>query len=606
MPPEGLEKQRSIRMAYKGGAEIERLERHWRLLLLLFWVGFAGYLVVGRWAAIQGFSLGDTDDNLRMMQVRALIEGQGWYDLRQYRLNPPSGADIHWSRLVDLPIAGIKLALAPLLGGRAAELVAVATAPLLPMLVAMAAMAVIARRLVHPWAFLIALALLAGAGSARGMWMPLRIDHHGWQLALLAVAVSALTDPRRARGGILLGISTALSLAIGMEMLLYLAVTGAVSVLRWVLDREEARRLLAYGATLGGGTALGYLIFVSEANRAPVCDALSPVWLSAMTGAAGLSVGLALVNPGSRGARLALAALCGAMLAGAFAWAWPHCLSRLEGSSPELERLWLSRVREAMPVWRHGARTASLILTLPVAGLVGYALMLWTNRRDPRRLVPWLSLALPALLAAALLMWQTRAGPAAQLLAIPGASALLWALLVWLRRQRLAIVRIAGAAVAILVVAGIGAGWIGALFPQEISAFRRTVNIANARCATLAALRPIARQPAGTVLTFVDLGPRLIATTPHSALAGPYHRNADQIIDVMRAWRGDAANARDTVERYDVDYVLICPNMSESTIYRSEEPEGFYAQLHRGRPPEWLSPVPLPEDSPYRMWQVVR
>jgi hypothetical protein len=33
-----------------------------------------------------------------MMQVRALIKGQDWFDLRQYRLNPPFGADIHWSR----------------------------------------------------------------------------------------------------------------------------------------------------------------------------------------------------------------------------------------------------------------------------------------------------------------------------------------------------------------------------------------------------------------------------------------------------------------------------------------------------------------------------
>ena len=43
------------------------------------------------------------------------------------------------------------------------------------------------------------------------------------------------------------------------------------------------------------------------------------------------------------------------------------------------------------------------------------------------------------------------------------------------------------------------------------------------------------------MLTFVDLGPRLITVTPHDAIAGPYHRNAQQIVDVMRAWRGDAA-----------------------------------------------------------------
>ena len=38
-------------------------------------------MIYARWAAIQGFALGDTDDNMRMMQVRGLLAGQGWYDL---------------------------------------------------------------------------------------------------------------------------------------------------------------------------------------------------------------------------------------------------------------------------------------------------------------------------------------------------------------------------------------------------------------------------------------------------------------------------------------------------------------------------------------------
>jgi hypothetical protein len=132
------------------------------------------------------------------------------------------------------------------------------------------------------------------------------------------------------------------------------------------------------------------------------------------------------------------------------------------------------------------------------------------------------------------------------------------------------------------------------------------VQLATRRCATIGALQPVAHQEPGTVLTFVDLGPRLITLTPHSAIAGPYHRNAEQIIDVMRAWRGDAANARATIERYRAAYVLICPNMSESTIYQAEAPDGFYMQLARGNAPGWLAPVALPEDSPYRMWRVVR
>jgi hypothetical protein len=328
--------------------------RHWRPLLLLFWLLVAGYMLFDRWGAVRGFALGDTDDNMRMMQVRALLEGQGWYDLRQYRLNPPFGADIHWSRLVDLPIAAIKLLLTPLLGGRSAETTAAAVAPLLPMLVAMAALAVTVRRLVDGRAFAIAIALLACAGSARGMWAPLRLDHHGWQLAMLALAVAALSDPKRGRGGVLLGAATALSLAIGLELLLYLALAGAATVLRWIWDRDEAKRLFAYGAALGGGCALAFLVFASQANRAPVCDALSPVWLSAMVAAGAISVALASLNPASRWARLAAAGAGGAALAGAFAITWPDCLGRLERSSPELERLWLSKVREAMPVYRHG------------------------------------------------------------------------------------------------------------------------------------------------------------------------------------------------------------------------------------------------------------
>ena len=218
----------------------------------------------------------------------------------------------------------------------------------------------------------------------------------------------------------------------------------------------------------------------------------------------------------------------------------------------------------------------------------------------------WASIALPALLAAALLLWQTRAGPAAQLLSIPGATALAWAAIVWIRRQRLMIVRVAGVVLAFLIVSGLGTGYVTTFFPQPVSNYRRGVNNANARCPTLAALRPVALQPRGIVLTFVDLGPRLITVTHHDAITGPYHRNARQIIDVMRAWRGDPANARATVDRYRVDYVLICPNLSESTIYRAEAPHGFYAQLSSGKAPDWLRPVPLPANSPYRMWRVVR
>lgn len=582
-------------------------EKHWRWLVLFFWLAVSAYMLWDRWDAIRLFALGDTDDNMRMMQVRDLIAGQGWYDLRQYRLSPPEGADIHWSRLVDLPIAFIYLVLGPFIGGRDAEQAAVAIAPLLPMLVVMFATAVIVRRLIGGGAFAIAVALVVCGGSARGMWTPLRIDHHGWQLAMLALVTMALTDPKRARGGAIAGAATAASLAIGLEMLLYLAVAGAAIGLRWICDRDEAKRLLTYGISLAGGCAIGFGLFASYANRMPVCDALTPVWLSAMLAAGAAAVLLAMASPRHWAARVGLGAIAGALIAIAFVLVWPDCLGRLERVPPELDRLWLSKVREAMPVYGHGFDTAIQIVTLPIAGLIGYALMLWADRKDRQRFAGWASIAAPALLASALLLWQTRAGPAAQMLSAPGATALAWAAILWLMSLRLMILRVAGVFFAFMVVSGLASGYLSQLWPQEPpSEYRQSVNTANWRCSTMQDLRAIGLQPAGNVLTFVDLGPRLITVTHQNAVIGPYHRNSRQILDVMRAWRGNVANARATIDRYRIDYVLICPNMSEATIYRSEAPQGFYSQLAGNRVPDWLQRVELPANSPFRMWRVVR
>jgi hypothetical protein len=51
--------------------------------------------------------------------------------------------------------------------------------------------------------------------------------------------------------------------------------------------------------------------------------------------------------------------------------------------------------------------------------------------------------------------------------------------------------------------------------------------------------------------------------------------------------------------------VLSCPDSSTTTIFMTETPKGFYAQLEHGQVPKWLAPVPLPKDSPFKMWKVV-
>ncbi len=166
--------------------------------------------------------------------------------------------------------------------------------------------------------------------------------------------------------------------------------------------------------------------------------------------------------------------------------------------------------------------------------------------------------------------------------------------------------RVAG----VVIVALIGAGAITPFVLDFIPESKPTprdaaIGKANGLCASTWGLHPVALQPKGVVFTFVDLGPRLITVTSHDAVAGPYHRNGQQIADVMNAWRGSADEAHRLIAKYHSNYVLTCPNSSTTTIFLAEAPKGFYGQLQRGQVPKWLSPIQLPKDSPFQMWKVV-
>lgn len=577
----------------------------WVRLSLIAWVGIACYFLVDRWNAIHFLQLVDTDDNMRLMQVRALLGGQDWYDLRQYRLNPPVGFDMHWSRIVDLPIAGLIVLLRPFVGPREAEMLACGIAPLLPLSVAILGLGATVRRLISPYAWPLAVALLLTCQATLLMYMPERIDHHGWQLAMLSLTVAGLSDPQGPRGGAIVGGASAVSLAIGLEMLPYAAIAGAILTLRWIWDREEAPRLIVYALCLGAGSALGYALFASYANAAPRCDALTPVWLSVMVLAGALLFALAWLNPGDRWVRFTLAAAAGAAIVIGFALVFPQCLGRPEQASPELQRNWLNMIREARPIYVHPFRTAFPIALMPVVGVAGAALATWRARGTARG-GAWATVLLFVTGAALLLLWQARAGPAAQLLAVPGTVALGWMLVPRAQASGSVLVRVFGT-VAIMLL--IGSGLFAELALRYLPIDRpgkhtQIVDRASGRCPTQTALRPLNRYPAQTIFSFVDLGPRIITVTHHRAVAGPYHRNGDAILDVQHAFSGSPEAFRAIARRHGATLLLVCPNMAESTIYRARAPGGFYDQLAHRQTFDWLEPLPLPPKSPLRLWRI--
>src|SRR5271156_5185445 len=77
-----------------------------RLLLASLGVTLVVALVLATHLNVRA-RLGDTDDAMRLVMVRGLGAGGGWYDQWIARLDPPAGLYMHLSRLIDGGLAGL-------------------------------------------------------------------------------------------------------------------------------------------------------------------------------------------------------------------------------------------------------------------------------------------------------------------------------------------------------------------------------------------------------------------------------------------------------------------------------------------------------------------
>jgi hypothetical protein len=597
-------------------------DANWKFLVFLIWVGISAYYLSLRADAIHWFALGDTDDNMRYLQVRDWLNGQGWFDLRQYRMNPPDGANIHWSRIVDLPIAALMLTFRLFLSEGQADRWACAVAPLLPLLPLMFGLSFITRRLSRPGSLSWIIAAFGPLGAPMGlnMYMPLRVDHHGWQLALVVAMLAGIVDRKWLRGGLVAGMASALSVAIGMEMMVYLAGAGGLIALRWVFKEGAARRMAPYALALGSGTGLLYAAFASTDNQGIACDAISLNWTATLILAAGGMVLLSLLRLQGWPKRLAAGALVGAIVAAFTYHFWPQCITSVYQIDPELDRLWLSHIREAKPITAQSLSSAIQIVALPVGGLIAALVGCFAARGDKERLWAWGSVMLMVAFALGLTFWQIRSGPAAQLVAIPAVAWVGYGALEWLVRGSIG-ERLSALLALLIALLSFNGDFIypqlqkvGLVAPPAPATaatkardarFKR-INTANGRCRTQPALVALNQLPPATIMTMVDLGPRLIAMTHHSAIAGPYHRNGKAILDLHHAYDGDAATFLDTARRHHATYFLLCPDFPEGTIYRARSPGGMYDQLEKGQIPVWLKPVELKTGYklPYTLYRI--
>ena len=561
----------------------------------------------------------DPDSILRLVQVRDLLAGQPWADLVQTRLGGEGGLAMHWSRLVDAPIAAMIA-----VGG---ETFAKFAWPLSLFLAFIMAALMVARRLGGAAAVLPAAVVAALNIDIITHFIPGRFDHHNVQLVLLLVLVSALMRFGENRlSAVVAGFVMALMLAVGMEALPFVAVAGAVLALSWASDPTAPREKENASSALSGAdeslTLFGLAFALAllalyplgvPAGAAFYCDAFSAAYLTAgIIGGAGIAGVSILARRASVLVRLAGLACVGIAALATTALFFPACLAGPMGNvSVELKAEWLSTVAEAQPLWSFAAvfpEEAFATFAAPLLATIFACRKVFGGSEGMARR-RWIIIAALLFVALSFAIYQYRGSPFLNALSIP-------VLAVWIAEWRQYVdekIKDSGRAIAILLV------WLSGLQVAYLS-------LANAvaTAATLVTATPVAEQPAtepamkradadataaekecidsgsaialaalpeGRIFAPLFYGSTILALSGHSALTGPYHRAEVPILDTVRAEAGDDVTARSVIQRHSIDYVAICPTSKEALLLFQEKPAGFFSRLMLGRQPAWLEPV---------------
>ncbi|MEQ1899514.1 MAG: hypothetical protein ABL866_02140 [Devosia sp.] len=563
-------------------------------IVLACWAFVAVFFVV---RAVNGLATTplvlDTDDAMRLTNVHDLLAGQGWYDQVQHRLNAPYGAEIHWSRLVDLPEA-VLVALLRIFGGLA-DTIAAFVWPLGLLLVLLIVNGRLALRLGGSGAVLPALILPAFSLVTMAEFAPGRFDHHGPQiiagLVMLGAAIGALERPRFA---ILAGIAAALSLGIGIEGLPMIGATILAFGLNWVLRPGQAATLRGFGISLALASLLALTLGVAPSRwLVPAYDEVSIAYVSGMVLCGMALVALSLLTRANRVMRLIAGIAAAAIVVGIVLALWPALLKGPYGGlDPWLITNWIDKISEAQPWAVSLAASPAYPLAVMIPVLVALAVAGWTLvRRRTNSRDAWLLYALFLIVGLAAMLLQIRAARMAVPLAVPGAAVLIArAREVYLSKRT--IVPILGLVGSWCISAGVLVALAAnLLIPAPASSARAGEGDslkAIHSCLAPSAFANLAELPPERIMTPIDLGSHMLLFTPHAVVAAPYHRNQQGVRDAFRFFNEAIEVARQIVDARGIGLVVICPAMAEVHGVVPYAPDSFVALREANALPPWL------------------
>lgn len=568
------------------------------------WAAIAVLLLLTNLTGIAERRFPDPDDTLRLVQVRDLIVGQGWFDLHQHRIDAlHGGVPMHWSRLVDVPLALVILLFQPFLGQAAAEMIALIAVPLLTLGCALLLIGRIAWRMFDEEIAGLACLAMALSVPVISQMRPLRIDHHGWQVVLALVAVNGLMARSPRLGGWIAGLATAAWLAISIEGLPLAAIIAVICALRWLRNEAQRQWLVTLMQGLATGSSGLFLLTRGFGDLAPHCDAISPVHL-AMFGWGALIV--TLVRPlrpiaWSLGG-FALAA--GGALA-ILAQAAPQCTGgAFVELDPVVRRFWYDGVAEGLPVWRQPLAEALQIVIPPIFAILASAKLAAASRDWLRTW--WIDYTVLLCGALAIAVLVSRAGAmAGALSAVP----LGWQISHWLRsartERRAGRKTLALASVSLALLPAMPLTLYGFVAPAQAGAAPGGTPNRVSDCQLDRAAQAVAALPKGNVLAPLDIGPALLLGTSNGIVATGHHRAGKAMREVIDAFTGPVDAAHAIVSRRRIAYVALCPDLNEPAAYYRAAPHGLAARLRDDRAPDWLAQVPMPAGVGFKIWRVI-
>lgn len=585
------------------------------LAIIAFWLVLAVVLVIRAnllSASVPLYS--DTDDAMRMVTVTDLVNGQNWQDQIEHRDNTPYGASMHWSRLVDAPIAGLVLLLRPFAGAAATDWAALVW-PVMLLLPLFLLSVALSRRLAGPEGELPGMALPILALPVVVEFLPGRVDHHNVQILLTLALVYCTLAGRTSLGwAMVAGAVAASSIAIGVETIATVVVAVVAFGLFWVVDPRAGRRPLIGFAVAFPLAMLAHFLLASPPALywTVACDALSFTYVSSAALAGGAMGGAAWLGSrlGRPSHRLALIGGLGA-LAGAAALALsPACIGGPYAQVPsELANAFFPVVKEAQDVLVRFADDPALTIAFvgaPLAAVVIGVVAACKARGDQR--VDWLVLLGYAAAGLIVTAMQIRGARFAGALAVPAGA---W-LIVSMRERFFAgrnTARLAGLLASWLLFAGVlhfgvGSAIAGALGNVEYNtALRRASYVEfdkghgdspRALCFNARNYGALAALPKGRIMTPIDTGALILRYTPHSVTGAGYHRNHDGMLDTFHFFNSDEATARAIAAARGLDYVAVCKAIPEFHELDRAGPTSFTRTYAAGGSWSWLVPLSDP------------